>query len=548
MSYPNPLLDHRRRRRHRHGRASQQHSPLTSIATTAAVAYGAYRIGKWAYNSYFGVEDDKEENDDGGNDLLNQWTSDYQSNNIRQQEDGFDYIGEISDTNNNSTRMRHPSRRSRADWSNDRSKARSNSPSPPQDYHHHTNQDGTVKQSMTKAASMASNGLGAAVSKGISAGIHAYNKNNIPNNNSIPEQERRLRMGRCRLETSRAMIDFLPTLKKAVVKETDVSEQTNELKRLRIKKKEILEMKQNGGENGDITAEEATDKEDIVREKERCLWNDIKNKSLTRLVTTIYAHTIIFLVLNVQVNLLGGQLLREELEEEGKKKESEQQQSSKSSADQYRASHQIVLSKTYHYLFTKGIPALAESVGKEANDILQKWDVLGDDVKLTDVNTWIESIRDKMEHQKDGGMMSRLVEFVIPPEGDDADANSFNTNDTTDELAKYILDETYDLLESPAFAKAERQCLDTTFDHLRVKVLGKIYLMEDEIPLANVVTQLQKTAVSTFHKPPSHKEEMKSWGGILGMMEEPLPSAVPNDYISRLERLDTVQELSNVCF
>jgi peroxin-3 len=159
-----------------------------------------------------------------------------------------------------------------------------------------------------------------------------------------------------------------------------------------------------------------------------------------------------------------------------------------------------------------------------------------------------------MEHrnQKEQGgnqIMSQLVKFVIPQEGDDDTSSSNNANeDTSDELAKYILDETYDLLESPSFANAERQCLDTTFDQLRMRVLGKLFLLEDRIPLANVVTHLQKNAVSTFHKPPSdHKEEMKSWGGILGMMEEPLPS-VPNDYISKLERLEAVHELCDVCF
>ncbi|EJK51152.1 hypothetical protein THAOC_29702, partial [Thalassiosira oceanica] len=55
------------------------------------------------------------------------------------------------------------------------------------------------------------------------------------------------------------------------------------------------------------------------------------------------------------------------------------------------------------------------------------------------------------------------------------------------------------------------------------------------------------SAVATFHKPPSHKDEMKNWGGVLGMLDEPLPS-VPNDYIPKLERLESVNELGGVCF
>ncbi|KAL7524878.1 hypothetical protein ACHAXR_001893, partial [Thalassiosira sp. AJA248-18] len=220
--------------------------------------------------------------------------------------------------------------------------------------------------------------------------------------------------------------------------------------------------------------------------------------------------------------------------------------------DRYRSSHQTVLAKTYHYLFTKGIPSLAESVGKAVEEILQQWDVLGGvDASLRDVSTWVERVRDIIEQrQEKEEVMSHLVKFVIPPEGGAAaaaDAETNETDATEDELAKYILDETYDLLESPTFNMAERQCLDTTFAQLRTRVFGKLFLLEDSIPLATVVTHLQKTAVSTFYKPPSHKEEMKNWGGVLGMMEEPLPS-VPNDYISKLERLEAVVELSDVCF
>lgn len=579
-SYPNPLYDPSRRRR---GGARRHHppasSPLTHLATTAAIAYGAYRLGTWAWNAYFLDDDDdgdindnnhKEENDD----ILYEWTrtEEYRAveRDIRREEGfpceisdeetsaGDDDLTSSTSTNGRLKPLPLRSRRSRVDWSDNHE--RSNSPSPPQDYRHYRiedennneGDDGMVKQGMKKAAAAASTGLGSAVSMGITAGIHAYNRGSQPTDNSIPDQERRLRMGRCRLETSRAMMDFLPTLKKAVMKETDVSAETEELKKLRLKKRDILEMKQNG-DNGDtetdqIIGEGVNGEEDVIREEERRLWNDIKNKSITRLVTTVYAHTIVFLVLTVQVNLLGGRLLREEQEEKELMMGQQQQQSNASGADRYRTSHQTVLAKTYHYLFAKGIPSLAESVEQAVTEILQEWDVLGDNASLRDVSTWIELVRDKIEQRKENGGLSPLLKFVIPPEGDSAeDDETMNSAETTDELAKYILDETYDLLESPKFANTERQCLDTTFAQLRTKVLGKLFLLEDHIPLATVVTHLQKTAVSTFHKPPSHREEMKSWGGVLGMMEEPLPS-VPNDYMSKLERLDDVLELADVCF
>src|SRR6056300_1855040 len=54
----------RRRRRNIHNNSSSSHSHITRLATTAALAYGAYRLGSWAWDSYFGKDnyDNDEEN------------------------------------------------------------------------------------------------------------------------------------------------------------------------------------------------------------------------------------------------------------------------------------------------------------------------------------------------------------------------------------------------------------------------------------------------------------------------------------------------------
>ncbi|KAL7444367.1 hypothetical protein ACHAXH_009967 [Discostella pseudostelligera] len=561
MSYPNHILYNpphlRRNRRHHRNNVLAPHSPLATIATTAAVVYGAYRLGSWAWNAYLGddnkcqnIADEEEEEEE--NDLLYEWTADHQSSTGRssRREVDFDATTNNNHINNDSTQSnRRHSRRSREHWSN--AADRSHRPSPPIDYCHHPNTDTTGEDDdvnhhkhnsddanvVKKATSLATKYMstaGSAMSAGISAGIRAYEQKN--GQSAMMEKERALRMGRCRLEVSRAMMDFLPTLKQAVMKETDVSGETEELKKLRSRRKELLEKKT-------INNEDCGEEEIAIRERERILWNEIKNKSVTRLVTTIYAHTIIFLMLTVQVNLLGGRLLRDEY---AKEEEDDDGGATEVTANGYHASHQTVLTKTYHYLFAQGIPLLAKSVSGEVREALQDWDVFNAEcVSLSDVCEWLYHIRDNIE-QKEGNTSS-LVKFVIPPEGQSGNAP---TQPPDDELATYILDETYDLLESPTFAQAEHQCLNSTYDQIQRKVLGKLFLHEEQhrLPLVNVVTYMQKSAVLAFHKPPTYyKEEMQSWEGVLGMMEEPLPS-VPNDFLSRLERLESVRELSDVCF
>ncbi len=593
-----PSTYRRRRNRRYHGINAPAHqSPLAAIATTAAVVYGAYRLGSWAWNVYRGNDCDcntTEEEEE--NDLLYEWTADHHHPSLSLSSVGTGGGGAGGagggDSRRNedfaqdaNTHRRH-SRRSREHWSSaagHNNRDRSHRPSPPTDYYHHSISSDTTGEdddrhnnnnnnmaddylddsvaAVKKTASTLANTkkimctAGSAVSAGISAGMHSYEQKIHGNHYSAAtEKERTLRMGRCRLEVSRAMMDFLPTLKRAVMKETDVSGETEELKVLRIKRKELLldEKRNNLIEHAKECGENETT---TIRGRERILWNDIKIKSVTRLVTTIYAHTIIFLMLTVQVNLLGGRLLRDE---QHAKEDKDTDGESAITANGYHTSHQTVLTKTYHHLFAQGIPILAKSVGGAVREVLQDWDILdADSVTLPDVCSWLNLIRDTIEQK--GGNTSSLVKFIIPPEGQlDNEAkitmieNNLDASPPTskDELATYILNETYDLFESPTFARAEHQCLNCTFDQIQSKVLGKLFLQEEQqqLPLVNIVTHMQKSAVLAFHKPPTYyREEMQSWGDVLGMMEEPLPS-VPNDFISRLEKLKSARELSDVCF
>ncbi|KAL7520361.1 hypothetical protein ACHAWX_005089 [Stephanocyclus meneghinianus] len=523
--YSNGRYDPSRRRRRRPHIQNSPFHTAAGLAAAAALAYGAYRLGSWAWNSFRDVEDDGDSDDDEENeDILYEWNDEKRR-------------GRNQATEEDSPRSSYRSRRSRGDWSELNHRRRSHRPSPREEHHHRIAENGATRNETE------SNGMKGVASREGSA-VSAM-KTGMPS--SISEEDgdegmpsispivRNARMARCRTETSRAMIDFLPTLKKAVAKETDVGFETEELKLLRVQRRE------RSGLEGV--------KED-ERSRERELWNTIKNKSVTRLMTTVYAHTIVFLVLTVQVNLLGGRLLREDVEDETVSG------NESPGVDRYRPSHETVLAKTYQHVFSRGIPCLAKKVSKVVDEVLKEWDVLGsvDDVScgekknsvsIHDVSSWIIQVRDEMERPLRNGM---------------ARSSALAHDETTnDELAIHILDETYDLLESPTFADAERKCLDATFSQLYDDGYAKLFsspaqsghvIAADDaetIPLANVVTHLQKMTVSTFYKPPSKKDEIESWGGVLGMMEEPLPSHA-NSYIPMLERLNAVLELGNLCF
>ena len=117
----------------------------------------------------------------------------------------------------------------------------------------------------------------------------------------------------------------------------------------------------------------------------------------------------------------------------------------------------------------------------------------------------VSKIRDAVEG-RNGRRRSRrprsMIRFLLPPEsGLDAPV--------PDELAQAILDETWDLMESPVLEDAQRDCLDITFDLMRDEGWGTIFVDSNSPqhassawttkPLASVITQL-KRASNSFYK------------------------------------------------
>jgi len=341
---------------------------------------------------------------------------------------------------------------------------------------------------------------------------------------------RRQRMVRCREESMNALEGFLPMLKESLEASTNTSTETLALRKLRT----------------DRTNPQHN--EALSRREESALWETIKIRSVTRMMATAYAHSILFLVVTVQVNLLGGKLFTEQL----------QYSSSASSMSIYSAermaayseSHKLVLQHTYKYFFQRGIVSLVESVERAVADVLQNWNVSDSsslnislasfDRVLLDIRTVEERIRVTSRSRP-----RSLLRFLLPPSEIVDDAVS-------DGLAQWMLDETWDLLESPVLLDAEHDCLEATFGRMRDHHWGKIFEKNevDETdnarshiatrtttrPLAYVVTRLKHTSKSFFK-----------------VQQSPLPSPsdrtashgfTANNYCTELELLPSTLELA----
>jgi peroxin-3 len=406
-------------------------------------------------------------------------------------------------------------------------------------------------------------------STGASTGASTVNKLNASH-----LKVRRQRMARCRDEAAMALSGFLSTVRRVVDERTDTLQELRELKKLRAER----------SRRHAAAAAASLSEETTAARREKELWERVKVRSVTKMMASAYAHSLLFLVLTVQVNLLGGRLFEEQIyrahdnendnEGHGHAGEESASVAAERRMSSYQASHRFVLTHTYEHFFSRGLVQLIDAVERAAADALAEWDVLD----ASSLNFTIDQFDGGIQQARAlvgeapslsaSGEARGLLRFLVPPfEGSAASAQLAGS----DELARSILDETWDLLESPVLDDALVACLNTTFDVMRDQHWGTVF--EDpstsytlsgtagiaphpahhvHVPLATVLTKLKNTTGSLYeatraassHHADGVPAEATTTSG-------PAAAAVvvgSSSYCSALERLPTVLELADVSF
>jgi peroxin-3 len=408
---------------------------------------------------------------------------------------------------------------------------------------------------------------------------------------------RRQRMARCRDEAATALSGFLSTVKRVVDERTDTLQELRELKKLRAER-----VRRSTGSDDRATTPSSQSlsqlsslSEETTARREKELWERVKVRSVTKMLASAYAHTVLFLVLTVQVNLLGGRLFEEQIyraheddhNDHGDSHGKESSTSAEAAAAaaerrmvSYQASHRFVLTHTYEHFFQRGLVQLIDSVEHAAATALSDWDVLDAsslqftadqfDEGLRRVRDLVVEVPPTSSAADASGEARGLLRFVVPPTHDAAAATPSDLAGS-DELARSILDETWDLLESPVLEDALVACLNTTFDVMRDEHWGTVF--EDpstsytlsgtagmgmglgalrpahvHVPLATVLTKLKNTTGSFYEGPRAAANANAD--GVEGATTSG-PAAVlvgSGSYCSALERLSTVLELADVSF
>ena len=137
-----------------------------------------------------------------------------------------------------------------------------------------------------------------------------------------------------------------------------------------------------------------------------------------------------------------------------------------------------------------------------------------------------------MSIEKRGAQSSCLIRYFVQQ---DATLHE----EVHDRTALNILEETWDILESPVFVTAEQDCLEMTFGIMKEKAWGAIFFSEETCawasrPLAQVVTRLRVAAGTIYGQ--SSLASAVSW------------ESNPNIYVPRLEQIPSVTHLGDVSF
>ena len=461
-------------------------------------------------------------------------------------------------------------------------------------------------------------------------GLHQHHPTQPPPNPNHHIQLRRQRMSRCRDETAMALQGFMATARKVIDERTDTLPETKALKRLRAahqnqQTRESLPPPPppppgGAGFGGDSLT--SLDESTFRRERERELWERVKVRSITRVLATAYTHTILFLVLTVQVNLLGGRLFEEQAAgttttttttsskpssdtttkttttttttTNADAEESAIAAAAASRLHAYQSSHRLVLTHTYRYFFERGLHALIDSVERAVSTSLAGWDVLNPAFLHMTSDQFEEGLAQARAAVKEGDTPPNngggggtahcrsLLRFLSPPPApplastDHAVASSLSPPPSAtahqqhfapsppvhlpDDLARSILDETWDLLESPVLEDALKECLNVTFDALRDWHWGVTFEMVGGAaapapptgapapspnvtrPLATVLTRLKGAARSFHHDAPPPQVSTDPAVPLSN------PPVTQSPYCAVLERLPSVVELADVSF
>lgn len=290
---------------------------------------------------------------------------------------------------------------------------------------------------------------------------------------------RRKRILRCREDSLSLMRSFAVVLQRSLEEATDTCQERRKLKQLR----------RNVTKGIDSAQEDA-------------LWLKIQESTLTRMVAGAYLQAILVTVVTVQVNLLGGYMFHTAAMEPISMSTDYADCGAVITATSFI--HQKVLERTFHRLVDHCVKSVLESVRSAVLHSIDNcdWDMKNASSALHMTHhaflTTIHRIRTEVEgscpHQH-----ARLQKYFVAPA---VASNAEEGNDVADVVTEVdnIMNEAWDLLDSPAASCALADCVNHVFAKMDEKLWVPVFADETDQPIASIISQLRIAADHVFEK------------------------------------------------
>lgn len=151
------------------------------------------------------------------------------------------------------------------------------------------------------------------------------------------------------------------------------------------------------------------------------LWEELKILAFARIVTLVYASSMLAVTLKTQINLLGGYLYKDTVEQDDK---------------QVTVDIQTTYLSMIQHFMGDGLDALMETIRKNVTTVMQRYS-LKQQLTLADAETLFWSIQVALSSEEGNSPTKNIASYTLPKE--------INRSD----LLSKMYDETLDVLESP---------------------------------------------------------------------------------------------------
>ena len=312
---------------------------------------------------------------------------------------------------------------------------------------------------------------------------------------------RRQRAIKCRRETVKAFRSCLPAIRQVIEEATNTSTETKRIKELRKKRREETE-------NGKNCSEDDHDTINVQQEQDE-LWRRIQVETMTRLVASAYASTLLFLSLTLQIHWVAGQMMMA---------------THINTTPTHQQRHQQILMTTHEYFLHQGLPLLLDTIRRTITTTIdwkptQFLSLHGIEEALKQVHYGLQygtNMPTKINKQ----YPRNWIRFVLP-DGENDDC----------------IDALWDIAASPVWEDAQVQTLEATMETVRKDGWEKSAFSEKSTtqqPLAKLIAPFQQAS-----------------NVILGSSKNTdgnVATSSSEHYLSCLQRLPTVLELGDVSF